>query len=180
MVALVHVALVLALLKYAQAPDARDQARPVDYIAFAFIAAPKPPAVVERTAALPMTVPSRRPRPEAIVVRKADSPPAMITLVPAAPPSTDEQPAPPADRRLDMDSLRAAARQVDSERAPLAMGARREAEQLRSMDDTALSRAVQRAKQPDCQTKYAGGEKANILLLIPLAIDTVTGKGCNW
>jgi len=73
-----------------------------------------------------------------------------------------------------MEALRAAARQVDSERGPAAP------EPLRASDDSELSRAVRRAKRPDCQTKYAGGEKADILLLIPLAIDTITGKGCKW
>jgi len=76
--------------------------------------------------------------------------------------------------RIDMESLRAVARQVDTEHGPVGL------EPLRASDDSELSRAVRRAKVPDCQTKYAGGEKANILLLIPLAIDTITGKGCNW
>ena len=73
-----------------------------------------------------------------------------------------------------MESLRAAARQVAVEQKPTAQAP------LTAVDDGALAQAVRKAKRPDCQTKYAGGEKANILLLIPLAIETVTDKGCKW
>ncbi len=73
-----------------------------------------------------------------------------------------------------MESLRAAARQVDSEHGPVGLAP------LRASDDSDLSRAVRRAKHPDCQTKYSGGTEVNLLLLIPLAIETVTGKGCKW
>ncbi len=73
--------------------------------------------------------------------------------------------------KIAMESLRAVARQVDSEHGPVGL------EPLRSRDDSDLSRAVQRAKRPDCQTKYAGGTEANILLLIPLAIETITDQG---
>lgn len=77
--------------------------------------------------------------------------------------------------RIDMESLRAVARQVDSEYGPVGL------EPLRASDDSDLSRAVRRAKRPDCQTKYAEGRTTvNLLLLIPLAIETVTDKGCKW
>lgn len=180
LIALLHVLMVLALLKFAQAPDARDQTKPVDYIAFAFIAAPKTPVLVEEATPLPIIVPSVRPRPAA-VMREVEPAPALITIVQESPPSTEtQQPAPVPERRLDMDSLRAAARQVDSDRTPTAMGGRRESEQLRNVEDTALSRGIQRAKRPDCQTKYSGGTSLNLLALIPLAIETVTDKGCKW
>lgn len=182
LIALLHVLMVFVLLKFAQAPDARDQARPVDYIAFAFIAAPKTPVPVEKAAPPPVIVPSVRPRPAAAAaVREVDPAPALITIVREAPPSAEtQQPAPVPERRLDMDSLRASARQVDSDRTPTAMGGRRESEQLRNVEDTALSRGIQRAKRPDCQTKYSGGTSLNLLALIPLAIETVTDKGCKW
>jgi len=174
-IVLLHVLLVVALVRSAQAPDARQAEQPADYIAFAFIAAPTPPVVVEMSASPPVTAPSVRPQP-AIVAREAMPQPEPMGIVQDSPPSADTPPLAP-EGRLDMASLRAAARQVDSERA---LEARRESQQLRGMEDTALSRAVERATVPDCQTKYAGGEKANILLLVPLAIDTLTGKGCNW
>ena len=179
LIALLHVLLVLALLRSAQAPDARHEEPEVDYIAFAFIAAPRPPVTVEKPAPPPVTAPSVRPRPARVVRRDTAPQPALTIIEQESPPSTVAQPEPALaqEGRLDMDSLRAAARQVDSERGP---GTRHESEPLRAMDDTALSRAVQRAKLPDCQTKYAGGQKVNLLLLVPLAIDTVTGKGCRW
>ena len=182
LIALLHVLLVLALLRSAQAPDARHEEREVDDIAFAFIAAPKPQVPVEKSTPPPVVAPSVRPRPAAVVAREVASQPASMTIVQEPAPDTEAQPAPaPApERRLDMDSLRAAARRVDSERTPAATGGRRESEQLRSMDDTALARGVQRAKRPDCQTKYSGGTSLNLLALIPLAIETVTDKGCKW
>lgn len=182
LIALLHVSMVFVLLKFAQAPDARDPTRPVDYIAFAFIAAPKTPVTVEKAAPPPIIVPSVRPRLAATAaVREVDPAPAPITIVQESPPSAEtQQPTPVPERRLDMDSLRAAARQVDSDRTPTAMGGWREAEQLRNVEDTALSRGIQRAKRPDCQTKYSGGTSLNLLALIPLAIETVTDKGCKW
>lgn len=180
LIALLHGLMVLALLKFAQAPDARDQAKPVDYIAFAFIAAPKTPVPVEKAAPPPVVAPSVRPRPAVIVVREVAPEPAPMTIVQEPPPSAEAQAAPAPERRLDMDSLRAAARLVDSERTPTAMGGRRESTQLQNMDDTALSRGIQRAKRPDCQTKYSGGTSLNVLALIPLAIETITDKGCKW
>lgn len=73
-----------------------------------------------------------------------------------------------------MESLRAVARQVDSEFGPVGL------EPLRASDDSDLSRAVRKAKRADCQIKYSGGTEANLLLLIPLAIETLTDKGCKW
>lgn len=88
--------------------------------------------------------------------------------------STEEPVATAQKGRIDMESLRAAARQVDSERTPGAL------EPLRASDDSDLSRAVRKAKRPDCQTKYSGGTSFDVLLLIPLAIETITDKGCKW
>lgn len=181
-IALLHVVLVLALLRSAQAPDTRHEAPAVATVAFAFIAAPASPVPEEKSAPPPIAAPRLRPRHAIVVAREVAPQPALTIIVQESPPGS-EAPPPPAqareqeEGRLDMDSLRAAARQVDSERSP---EARRASAQLRGMDDTALSRAVQRAKLPDCQTKYAGGEKVNLLLLVPLAIDTITGKGCRW
>lgn len=73
-----------------------------------------------------------------------------------------------------MESLRAVARQVDSESEPVGI------EPLRASDDSQLARAVRKAKRPDCQTKYSGGTSFDVLLLIPLAIETITDKGCKW
>ena len=79
-----------------------------------------------------------------------------------------------------MESLRGLARQVEKERVPTALERVRTAEQLRGADDNNLARAIKKAKNPDCQKKYSGGDKVNLILLIPLAIDTITGTGCTW
>ena len=40
--------------------------------------------------------------------------------------------------------------------------------------------AIKKAERPDCRTTYSGGEKANLLALIPIVINTVREKGCKW
>jgi len=171
-----HVLLAYALLQHVGAPARGPEPAPADYIELAFIAAPRMP--VPAAAAAPDPRPAVAPRSP--VRRPAATPPVESTLVAVPVLASEETHAAeasdvaPQPGRVDMEALRAAARQADSERGPVAL------EPLRASDDSALSRTVRRAKVPDCQTKYAGGEKANILLLVPLAIDTITGKGCNW
>lgn len=178
--ALAHILLVFALLRFAGMPDARHAEAPVDYIAFAFIPAGRPPVSETTPAPLPVAEPARRSRRAAAPAEAAISPP-PVAMTPEAPSSTQRQQAPMQAPRIDMESLRAAARQVESERVPSALESLRASEQMRASDDSDLSRAVRRAKRPDCQTKYAEGRTTvNLLLLIPLAIETVTDKGCKW
>jgi len=167
-----HVLLAFALLQHGGiAPRGPDPA-PAEYIELAFIAAPTmrapaiapPPLVAPR---LPVrraaATPGIEPAPVAVPI-----PAAMDTA------STEEPIATAQEGRMDMESLRAAARQVDSERTPGAL------ELLRASDDSGLARAVRKAKRLDCQTKYSGGTSFDVLLLIPLAIETITDKGCKW
>lgn len=184
LILLAHLLLAMALLRFGGMTDRlKGDDRPASYIAFAFIPAPMPPQPAAGIAPPPVkaTAPVRRVAP---ALRKAPEPAPALTIVDlpaeeaATAPAAQEIPA--TERRIDMASLRAAARRIDSERAPAQGDGRREPERLRSSDDSDLARAVRQAKQPDCQTKYAGGDKANLLLLVPLAIDTVTGKGCRW
>lgn len=179
LIVLAHVVLVAAFLTHGGVQDRVKESGPASYIAFAFIAAPKPAQPVAATQAPAITPPLRRAAPAATPERT----PAPVFAVPAAPASdalvaTEPQPAAAAQPRLDLAALRASARRIDSERVPTA--GEREQEPLRSLDDSNLARAVREAKRPDCQTKYSGGDKANLLLLIPLAIETITDKGCKW
>jgi hypothetical protein len=190
-IVLAHVLFVLALVHYAS-PRPDNASTPVDYIAFAFIVAPEkpvpPPAPMPqaRSAPPPVAVPAVRP-PRIVTTRPTPASPEPITIITppqetpsAAPAETMTAPAPAPTGKLDMESLRGLARQVEKERVPTALERLRTAEQLRGADDTNLSRAIKRAKNPDCQKKYASGTEANLLLLIPLAIDTITGTGCTW
>lgn len=190
-IVLAHVLFVLALLHYAS-PRTDNASTPVDYITFAFIVAPEKPvpppapmpqarsasppvaAHVVRSAriATPRATPAS-PEPITIITPQQETPSAM-------PAETTTAPAPAPTGKLDMESLRGLARQVEKERVPTALERVRTAEQLRGADDNNLARAIKRAKNPDCQKKYAGGTDANLLLLIPLAIDTITGTGCTW
>jgi len=179
LVALAHILFALALLRFADAPDARHADVPVDYVAVVFIPASRPPVPAAPAAPLPVAAaPVRRPNRTRAPAVQIPASPAPLAAAPEPPPDTRQTAAPA--RAIDMESLRAAARQVESERVPTALESLRESEQMRAGDDSDLSRAVRRAKRPDCQTKYAGGTKANLLLLIPLAIETVTDKGCKW
>ena len=190
-IVLAHVLFVLALLHYAS-PRPDDVSTPVDYIAFAFIVAPvKPmpapaPMPQARSAPPPVAAPAVR-SPRIVTTRPTPASPEPITIITppqetpsATPAETTTAPAPAPTGKLDMESLRGLARQVEKERVPTALERVRTAEQLRGADDNNLSRAIKRAKNPDCQKKYAGGTNVNLLLLIPLAIDTITGTGCTW
>jgi hypothetical protein len=188
-IVLAHVLFVLALLHYAS-PRPDNASTPVDYVAFAFIVAPEKPVPVPapqaRSAPPPVAVPTVRP-PRIATSRAMPASPEPITIIAppqetpsAAPAETTTAPAPAPTGKLDMESLRGLARQVEKERVPTALERVRTAEQLRGADDNNLSRAIKRAKNPDCQKKYAGGTNVNLLLLIPLAIDTITGTGCTW
>jgi len=188
-IVLAHVLFVLALVHYAS-PRPENASTPVDYIAFAFIVAPEKPvpvpapqarsapppvaAQVVRSAriATPRAMPAS-PEPMTIITQPQETPSATPT-------ETTTAPAPAPTGKLDMESLRGVARQVEKERVSTALERVRTAEQLRGADDNNLARAIKRAKNPDCQKKYAGGTDANLLLLIPLAIDTITGTGCTW
>ena len=186
-IVLAHVLFVLALVHYAS-PRPDNVSTPVDYIAFAFIVAPEKPVPVAqaRSAPPPVSVPTVRP-PRIATPRAMPALPEPITIITppqetpsATPAETTTAPAPAPTGKLDMESLRGLARQVEKERVPTALERVRTAEQLRGADDNNLARAIKRAKNPDCQKKYAGGADANLLLLIPLAIDTITGTGCTW
>lgn len=184
---LAHVLFVLALVHYAS-PRPDNVSTPVDYIAFAFIVAPVKPTPVPQVRSAPPPVSVQIVRPPRIATQRAmPASPEPMTIIAAseetpsaAPAETTTAPAAAPTGKLDMESLRGLARQVEKERVPTALERLRTAEQLRKADDTNLSRAIKKAKNPDCQKKYAGGTETNLLLLIPLAIDTITGTGCTW
>lgn len=186
-IVLAHVLFVLALVHYAS-PRPDNVSIPVDYIAFAFIVAPVKPTPVPQVRSAPPPVSVQVVRPPRIATQRAmPASPEPMTIIAApeetstaTPAETTTAPASASTGKLDMESLRGLARQVEKEREPTALERLRTAEQLREADDNNLSRAIKRAKNPDCQKKYAGGTETNLLLLIPLAIDTITGTGCTW
>ena len=176
LIVLVHVLLAFALLQHRGAPTRGPEPAPADYIELAFIAAPRMPIPATATAEPLPTVAPHSParRPAATVAVES----ALVAVPVLAIEETRAAEAPVATAqpgRIDMESLRAVARQVDTEHGPVGLAP------LRASDDSDLSRAVRRAKRPDCQTKYAEGRTTvNLLLLVPLAIETITDKGCKW
>jgi hypothetical protein len=187
LILLAHVLFVLALVHYAS-PRPDNVSTPVDYIAFAFIVAPVKPTPVPQVRSAPPPVSVQIVRPPRIATQRAmPASPEPMTIIAApeetptaTPAETTTAPVAAPTGKLDMESLRGLAREVEKERVPTALERLRTAEQLRGADDTNLSRAIKKAKNPDCQKKYAGGTETNLLLLIPLAIDTITGTGCTW
>jgi hypothetical protein len=178
LIALVHILLAALFLRHGAVPE---DATPASYIAFALIPAPKPVQPVAKAEA-PLSMPAPVVRRLSPVSRQA---PAPLPVIPQPQPLTARAPVavveiepsvPLAQPGIDMAALRAAARRIDSERTPTPA----ESEPLRAIDDSKLARAVREAKRPDCQTKYSGGDKLDLIRLIPLAIETITDKGCKW
>ena len=188
-IVLLHVLMAALLLRHAATPQRDDDGKPASYIAFAFIAAPKPAPPAAQAVPVPVMVtpPVRRTAPAKKVasapIPMAPRPaPEAAVVAPEAPATRPDsaQAAQAPHPGIDMAALRASARQIDSERVPTAQERREGPEQLLSTDDSKLARAVREAKRPDCQKKYSGGTSLNLILLIPLAIETITDKGCKW
>ena len=179
LIALLHVGLYYGVVHVRHRAD-QDNVGQASYMTVALIPTRAPP---RPTLTQPMLkpVPRRTMKKEAVVlpIRPAAS---ESTIEPAADtkyvsPSAEQAPVP---RVLDMDQLRAAARGIERSRVLSPLDRVRLAEQVRSSDDNAMARAVKKAERADCKTAYGGGEKMNLFMLIPLAIDTVTNTGCKW
>lgn len=180
LIALAHILFVLALLHFTGARVDTDST-PADYIAFVFIPAPAKSSPEVRSAPASVVIPATRPRRIAAPREQPASSPAPIVIVPqAAAPDAPPQAATAATGKLDMESLRSAARQVEKERVPTALERLRTSEQMQAREESSLSRKISEAKRPDCQTKYSGGTSLDLIRLIPLAIDTITDTGCKW
>jgi len=177
-VGLLHLVLVAALLHHANSSRLED-AGPVEYMTY--IVVPKTVTPTVRKAVTPPP-PVRRSRPtidtaEPAPIRKA---------IPAAEPdnmqAAPEAPAPSASPSptLDMAALRADARHIGKDYVPDSFERVRAAESRLEAEKNDLGRAIGKAKRPPCTKKYSGGTSLNLILLIPLAIDTITDKGCKW
>jgi hypothetical protein len=180
LIVLAHLAFLIVLLRYAGTPSPRDEVPAAAYIAFTLVPASVGPVRMEAKAVPPPATSRKR---TAAIRRDQPAQPAAVHAPAASQSAAQEgepEPAALEGNRLDMDALRAAARRVEQERVPTAPERLRESEQMRSEDDSALARGIQRAKRPDCRTAYGGGTKLNLIMLIPLAMDTIRDKGCKW
>jgi len=179
-IVLAHLVLIAALLHHANRPRFEDTG-PVEYMSYIVVPKPAAPRVEERAA--PVTPPPvRRSRPPVI---RAEAEPAM-TIVPATESAamqlSPEAAAPSASPspKLDMVALRADARRAGKDYAPEPFEQVRAAESRLEAEKKDLGRAIANTKRPPCTKKYSGGEKLNLIALIPLAIDTITDTGCKW
>jgi hypothetical protein len=189
LIAVVHLCALLALVNttfHRVQPDSG----PVRFLTVTLLppaAAPAPSKAVAtdqvQAVARPPTISLPRVNVPAVVAapaqRRVDTSAADPAPSPVEAPAAAPAPA-PATRRIDMDAVRAAARQFERERVPTGIERVREAELFREKDDNDAARAIKKAERPDCRHAYGGGTKANIFALIPLAIDTLTDHGCKW
>lgn len=187
LITLIHLGLYHAAVRSrATAPRGGDTGA-ASYIAFAFL--PKPVVAI----AQPVVAPVARPQPAQVkrarpLLPRHGAVPAPVMVADEsdagaaqATHSPQETPAPAAaPAALDIGELRAMARRLAREHVPTPLDRVRAAESYRALDDSNVARAVKKAVRPDCRTAYGGGEKFNVLALIPLAIDTVTDTGCKW
>lgn len=191
LVVIVHICVLLVLVRYVH--TSQPDLRPARYTTLILLpqAVPEPPVAMPPTTGIP--APKELPPPPIPVQVMVPVPPApgraaTSSSEPArpadeAPAPVDEVPAPvssPARPRVDMNAVRAAARQLERERVPTALDRIREAERYRAPDDNDAARAIKKTARPDCRHAYGGGTHANLLALIPLAIDTLTDHGCKW
>lgn len=179
-IGLAHVALVAALLHHANSSRPED-AEPVATMTFILVPKMVTPPVQEAAAPPP---PVRRSRPSVDIAETAP----VLKSIPASEP-TDAQADPVAEAptpaaspspKLDMVALRADAGRISKDYVPDSFEQVRAAESRLEAEKNDLGRAIEKAKRPPCTKKYSGGTSVNLILLIPLAIDTITDKGCKW
>ncbi|MES2316550.1 MAG: hypothetical protein V4631_03570 [Pseudomonadota bacterium] len=177
LVLLLHGAALYAALSLRATPQ--EQPARADYVALTFVkASPASPAREARS--VPRATPApRRPAPPARPTRRfvGQQPERVSEPITAAPETVE---APRSAPRFDMESLRAAARDNESKRVATPLERANEGYAIRAADDSAMARAVKKAERADCRSAHGGGKNFNILALVPLALDTASGKGCKW
>ncbi len=129
-------------------------------------AAPAAPAAPITPVAAPRAASTPRPAPAPQAIAMPEGTPAPAFTVPA-------QPDAGAGGGFDMAAARGAARAAVADPDGIGPGRR----PLRATRDETLGRAIDGARNGDCQTQYAG---MGLMALIPLAKDTLTGSGCKW
>ncbi len=181
-IGLLHLGLLAALLYHVNSSRPED-AGPVAYMNLILLPKTAPPPVREATAPPP---PLRRSRPSADTARPAPILKAIPAHTPADAPAEPDTPAPAPSaspspsQKLDMLALRADVGRISKEYVAEPFEQVRAAESRLEAEKNDLGRAIGKAKRPPCTKKYSGGTSMNLILLIPLAIDTITDKGCKW
>lgn len=175
-IGLLHLGLLAALLYHVNSARPEDVG-PVAYMNLILLPKTAPPPVREATAPPPLV---RRSRPSVDTARTAALPanePADAAAEPDTPaPAPSASPSP----KLDMLALRADVGRIGKDYVAEPFEQVRAAESRLEAEKNDLGRAIGKAKRPPCTKKYSGGTSMNLILLIPLAIDTITDKGCKW
>jgi len=78
-----------------------------------------------------------------------------------------------------MDAMIEQAKGMDHRRIISGLDKLHESERPHGTLEEKFGASVARATREDCRTKYVS-PTPNLLLLIPLAIETITDKGCKW
>jgi hypothetical protein len=137
-------------------------------------ATPPPAAPLRRQSASADAHPNRR---AAARPRPAAEPPPVIMPAPNEDSAAAPASAQGAVASFDLQTARGAARAWVKGEGAGRGGADGKGAALRATRDEQLGGAIERARRADCRGAYAG---LGLLAVIPLAHDTLTGKGCKW
>jgi hypothetical protein len=119
-------------------------------------------------------VPKKPVKNEQRLTADVDSPAETRNRAPAA-----TIPSPQAAPQLDLNGAIQMVKDMDRERPRTTEDRLREAGASSNSFEAKTGQAIERASREDCHTKYVS-EDTNLLKLIPLAIETIGGKGCKW
>lgn len=180
-IGLLHLVLLAALLHHANSSRPEDSG-PVEYMSFIPVPKTATPPVQPPAAPPP---PVRRSRPSADIaetapILKAIPVPEAAEAQAVAPEAQAPAPSASPSPKLDMAALRADAGRLSKDYVAEPFEQVRAAESRLEAEKNDLGRAIEKAKRPPCTKKYSGGTSMNLINLIPLAIETVTDKGCKW
>jgi hypothetical protein len=81
--------------------------------------------------------------------------------------------------KLDMNAMIEQAKGMDSRRIISGLDRLHESERPHGTLEEKFGASVAKATREDCRTKYVS-PTPSLLVLIPLAIETITDKGCKW
>jgi pyruvate/2-oxoglutarate dehydrogenase complex dihydrolipoamide acyltransferase (E2) component len=176
LVALLHVAVLQVLLKHGLT---QDTVAPKMLVVYLDVPVAHPPAKPEATQPSHARTTATRTKPKSA---PRTSKQAVETLASEAPQKSAKAAANPATEaapKLDMDAMIEQAKGMDRRRIISGLDRLHESERQHGTLEEKFGTSVAKATREDCRTKYVS-PTPNLLLLIPLAIETITDKGCKW
>lgn len=153
-------------------------APPVSYVDFRIVDLPKPGQSPFRR----MAAPSRSLTVRRVIRLKSHAVDKLPLSIVANPPAAIiSQPADQVDLEphLEIENLRASVRDEEHHRMRSLEEKLNESSRIKLSDGDRIARKIMKTARDGCRTAYAG-KTFNLLAVIPLAIDTITDRGCRW